>query len=152
MKRSRERLVLFSFNTCVHTVCMSRETFMQSFLLFEVVWPYGTGEVIVQNYNALLTLSHLYQSSDAILVMENDSLHKICSQLLNIRKISFQDINRVITHKLASFLQPAHSRAGGSSITNELGAPSLLLDSCHGRHGTCLWTVYGSFNMGQIGR
>lgn len=51
----------------------------------QVVWPYRTGEVIVQNYNAVLTLSHLYQTADAIIVMENDELHKICSQLLGIK-------------------------------------------------------------------
>ena len=51
----------------------------------QVVWPYKTGEVIVQNYNAVLTLSRLYQTADAIVVMENDELHKICAQLLAIK-------------------------------------------------------------------
>ena len=54
----------------------------------QVVWPYRAGEVIVQNYNALLTLSHLYHSADAIIVMENDELHKICSQLLGLKVIA----------------------------------------------------------------
>ena len=58
---------------------------MQAFMVNQVVWPYRTGEVIVQNYNAVLTLSHLYQTADAIVVMENDELHKICSQLLGIK-------------------------------------------------------------------
>jgi tubulin delta len=57
----------------------------QAFIVNQVVWPYKTGEVIVQNYNAVLTLSHLYQTADAIVVMENDELHKICSQLLGIK-------------------------------------------------------------------
>lgn len=51
----------------------------------QVVWPYQTGEIIVQNYNAVLTLSNLYQTADAIMVMENDELHKICTQLLGIK-------------------------------------------------------------------
>lgn len=58
---------------------------IQAFMVNQVVWPYRTGEVIVQNYNAVLTLSHLYQTADAIIVMENDELHKICSQLLGIK-------------------------------------------------------------------
>ena len=70
------------------------------------MWPYTTGEVIVQNYNAVLTLSQLYDMADALVVMENDTLHKICNQLLGIKNISFQDINRVISHKLTSVLQP----------------------------------------------
>lgn len=94
----------------------------QAFLLNQVVWPYNTGEVIVQNYNTLLTLSRLYQTVDAVLIMENDGLQKICSQLLNIKQISFQDINKVITHKLASMLQPATCDTGnGYSTQNYLG-------------------------------
>ncbi|XP_041378716.1 tubulin delta chain-like [Gigantopelta aegis] len=98
-----------------------RDEFPHSFIVNQVVWPYQTGEVIVQNYNAVLTLSHLYQTSDAVVVLENDSLQKICSQLLNMKKISFRDINKVIAHKLASFLLPATSEDGGYSNSNDLG-------------------------------
>ncbi|XP_067221284.1 tubulin delta chain isoform X2 [Chanodichthys erythropterus] len=65
--------------------------------------------VIVQNYNSVLTLSHLYQLSDAILVHENDTVHKICSQLMNIKHISISDVNKVIAHQLGSVLQPAYT-------------------------------------------
>lgn len=64
-------------------------------------------QVIVQNYNSVLTLAHLYQLSDAILVHENDTVHRICSQLLNIKHISFSDVNGVIAQQLGSVLQPA---------------------------------------------
>lgn len=37
-----------------------------------VVSPYHTGEVIVQNYNAMLTLGHLSSASDAVLFLENE--------------------------------------------------------------------------------
>eukprot|EP00058_Branchiostoma_floridae_P002056 XP_002587544.1 hypothetical protein BRAFLDRAFT_115601 [Branchiostoma floridae] len=100
------------------TECL-REEYPHSFLVNQIVWPYGTGEVIVQNFNAALTLSHLYQSADAIIVFENDNLHKICSQLLSIKNISFQDINSVISQELASVLQPAAS--GDCSRTNSPG-------------------------------
>lgn len=63
--------------------------------------------MIVQNYNSVLTLAHLYQLSDAILVHENDTVHRICGQLLNIRHISFKDVNRVIAQQLGGVLQPA---------------------------------------------
>ncbi|KAM4701737.1 tubulin delta chain [Discoglossus pictus] len=90
------------------TQCL-RDAYPNSFLLNHVIWPYGTGEVIVQNYNSILTLSHLYQSSDALLVHENDVIHKICSQLMNIKQISFRDVNKVIAHQLGSVLQPTYS-------------------------------------------
>lgn len=83
-----------------------RDDFPHCFMVNQVVWPYHTGEVIVQNYNAVLTLSHLYQASDAIITMDNDSLHRICSQLQGIKNVSFHDINALISHKLAHVLQP----------------------------------------------
>lgn len=63
--------------------------------------------MIVQNYNSVLTLAHLYQLSDAILVHENDTVHHICNKLLQIKQISFSDVNKVIAHQLGSVLQPA---------------------------------------------
>lgn len=102
------------------TQCL-RDEYPHSFILNQVVWPYNTGEVIVQNYNAVLTLSHLHDTADALVVMENDSLHKICAQLLNIKNISFGDINRVIAHKLATVLQPCQATEGSHNIPCDLG-------------------------------
>ncbi|XP_058854109.1 tubulin delta chain-like isoform X5 [Acipenser ruthenus] len=102
------------------TQCL-RDTYPHSFILNQVTWPYGTGEVIVQNYNSVLTLSHLYQSSDAILVQENDTVHKICAQLMNIKQISFKDVNKVIAHQLGSVLQPAYTEGASEYNRNPLG-------------------------------
>ncbi|XP_075051402.1 tubulin delta chain [Mixophyes fleayi] len=103
------------------TRCL-RDAYPNSLLLNEVIWPYGTGEVIVQNYNSILTLAHLYQSSDALLVHENDVIHKVCSQLMNIKQISFQDVNKVIAHQLGSVFQPAYTADGTSHYSrNPLG-------------------------------
>ncbi len=79
----------------------------QNEALLNLFLPDPSFQVIVQNYNSVLTLAHLYQLSDAILVHENDTVHRICSQLLNIKHISFADVNRVIAHQLGSVLQPA---------------------------------------------
>ncbi|XP_069827900.1 tubulin delta chain [Dendropsophus ebraccatus] len=89
-----------------------RDVYSKSLLLNEVIWPYGTGEVIVQNYNSVLTLSHLYQCSDALLVHENDIIHRVCSQRMNIKQISFRDVNQVIAHQLGSVFQPAYTAQG----------------------------------------
>uniref|UniRef100_A0A8C0V2X5 Tubulin delta chain n=1 Tax=Cyanistes caeruleus TaxID=156563 RepID=A0A8C0V2X5_CYACU len=103
------------------TQCL-RDAFPTSFILNHVIWPYGTGEVIVQNYNSVLTLSHLYHSSDALLVHENDVIHKICAQLMNIKQISFRDVNQVIAHQLGSVFQPTHTAGGGPGYSrNPLG-------------------------------
>lgn len=73
----------------------------------QIVWPYSSGEVIVQDYNTVLTTAHLQKASDVVLLMHNDQLHKVCSKLLLMKKISFADINQVVCHSLASLLQPA---------------------------------------------
>ncbi|XP_040192871.1 tubulin delta chain isoform X1 [Rana temporaria] len=102
------------------TKCL-RDIYPNSLLLNEVIWPYGTGEVIVQNYNSILTLSHLYQNSDALLVHENDVVHKICSQLMNIKHITFKDVNKVIAHQLGSVFQPAYTSESSYYSKNHLG-------------------------------
>ena len=106
---------------CLH------DTFQDSFIVNQVIWPYSTGEVILQNYNTVLSLSHLYQSSDGIIIFQNDHLNKICTRLLSLKDVSFDDVNKVICHKLASVLQPAFS-ANNSLTSNVLG--NILSDLC----------------------
>ncbi|XP_037666331.1 tubulin delta chain isoform X2 [Choloepus didactylus] len=89
-----------------------RDQYSNSLKMNQIIWPYGTGEVIVQNYNSILTLSHLYRSSDALLVHENDAVHKICAKLMNIKQISFGDMNQVLAHQLGSVFQPTYSAEG----------------------------------------
>lgn len=88
------------------TECV-KDCYPSSSVFNQVVWPYSAGEVIVQDYNAILTFAHLQKSSDAIIVVQNDQLHKACSKLLLLKDISFSDINSVICHSLASALQPS---------------------------------------------
>lgn len=76
-------------------------------LLNSVVWPYSSGEVIVQDYNSLLTVAHLQDVSDGIVLLQNQQAHQVCSKLLNLKEVTFGDINKVISHSLASILQPA---------------------------------------------
>uniref|UniRef100_A0A8C6GUZ9 Tubulin delta chain n=1 Tax=Mus spicilegus TaxID=10103 RepID=A0A8C6GUZ9_MUSSI len=86
-----------------------QDQYSSSLKMNQIIWPYGTGEVIVQNYNSILTLSHLYRSSDALLIHENDAVHKICAKRMNIKQISFRDLNRVLAHQLGSVFQPTYS-------------------------------------------
>ncbi|ELT94556.1 hypothetical protein CAPTEDRAFT_159439 [Capitella teleta] len=98
-----------------------REEYPHCFMLNQVVWPYSTGEVIVQNYNAVLTLSHLYQASDAVLSIDNDCMHRICSRLQGIKNVSFSDMNTVISHQLVSILQPCFTSRHDELIQDHLG-------------------------------
>uniref|UniRef100_UPI0037E80ACD tubulin delta chain isoform X4 n=1 Tax=Semicossyphus pulcher TaxID=241346 RepID=UPI0037E80ACD len=131
------------------TRCL-RDIYPKSFILNHLTWPYGTGEVIVQNYNSVLTLAHLYQLSDAILVHENDTVHRICSQLLNIKHISFSDVNRVIAHQLGSILQPTLTTdSHGIYSRNPLGSfedPALYTSWLSSEEALNVWKSPVPFN------
>lgn len=91
------------------------------------MWFLFSLQVIVQNYNSVLTLSRLYTLSDALVVHENDMVHKICSQLMNIKHISVSDLNKVIAHQLGSVLQPAYTADSPSHYSrNPIGIIVLL--------------------------
>lgn len=84
-----------------------RDTHPHATLVNPIVWPYAAGEVIVQDYNSVLTTAHLQGSSDAVVLLQNQALHRVCSQLLHLKEVALSDINKVIAHCLASALQPA---------------------------------------------
>ena len=113
---------LGSFLThCLH------DQFEDGYTVNTVIWPYTSGEVVLQYYNAVLSLAHLYQSSDAIIVMENDHLSQICTKLLGISNVSLYDVNKVAGHKIASVLQPATSSIYQSQ-SNTIG--NIVKDLC----------------------
>ena len=49
-----------------------RDEYPTSTLMNHCVWPYESGEVIVQAYNTLLTLSSLLDSSDGVAIVQNE--------------------------------------------------------------------------------
>ena len=107
-----------------------REEYPHAALLNLAVWPFGSGEVIVQDYNALLTMARLQATADAVLLLSNDQLHKACAKLLHLEHITFSDINHVICHTLASILQPsvspAHLGFGESRLAYQRNTVSAL--------------------------
>ena len=50
------------------------------------MWPYETGEVIVQNYNTLLTLATLLDAADGIMLVENEALHSAAIRQMQIAR------------------------------------------------------------------
>ena len=47
-------------------------------MLNMVVWPYAKGEVILQNYNTILTMCNLIKHSDGVVNIYNDQVLDIC--------------------------------------------------------------------------
>jgi len=83
------------------------DEFGPGFMVNQVVWPYESGEVIVQDFNSVLTLAKLTKESDGVVIFENDQLHTICSHLLNIKRVSFDDLNSLLARDLARVLLPS---------------------------------------------
>ncbi|CAF1225380.1 unnamed protein product [Rotaria magnacalcarata] len=109
-----------------------RDELPRSFLLTTIVVPYTSGEVVVQNYNSLLTLSHLYHSADALLVFENDILQQYAKKLVSCsgldRPTNIHDMNNILTRHLCSFLQPISNKNASICEINYL-LESLLPNS-----------------------
>lgn len=71
------------------------------------VWPYKTGEVILQNYNVLLTLHSLLTHSDGVLPLYNDDILNACRLLLKVSRPSYKIMNTMIAQALLSVFFPA---------------------------------------------
>ena len=110
------------------TECL-RDHFPSNTLLNAVVWPYASGEVIVQDYNAVLTTKHLQDASDGVIILQNDQLQKAASKLLLLKDISFSDLNAIISHSLAGFLQPSFDISCLPSLAKQ-GPSPLLYSKC----------------------
>ncbi|GAB65911.1 delta tubulin [Plasmodium cynomolgi strain B] len=101
-------------------------------LLNVCVLPYMFGEISVQSLNSVLCLSSLYDSSDAIVLFENDKFELMCKRMNN-ENINTEEINRHIslflTYTLGLPLDSANAMgSGGSKYTNAMN--SILTDLC----------------------
>lgn len=83
-----------------------RDEYPTKILLNVVVLPYSAGEVIVQNYNTVLTIANLYDNSDMFIIFQNDHLHKMSVDLLKIKNTELHDLNDLIAVKIGSLFQP----------------------------------------------
>lgn len=72
--------------------------------------PHEAGEVVVQPYNALLSLASLAQQASGVVLAYNDALAATCQQQLGIQRPGFADLNATAARSLASLLLPATQR------------------------------------------
>jgi tubulin delta len=106
-----------------------RDEFPSVSLINQVIWPYSMGEVIVQNYNSSLTLSHLSDCSDGLIVTENDDLSTICMKLMGETRPSFEQLNQIVAQNLSNIFLPSyHTSALSSSASVIQNTPIQPLD------------------------
>lgn len=105
-----------------HLVERLREDFAKTNLLCTAVWPYMHGEVVLQNYNVLLTLSRLTLDCSGLITIFNDEILQTCRDLLKNPRPSYSVLNRVIAQQMASVFFPAAN-------TDKAKAPLWTVDS-----------------------
>ena len=86
-----------------------REEYESCPMLSCAVWPYESGEVAVQAYNTMLTLSHITEACDGVVLVENEALHQQCRRALLLDRPSYMDLNQVLARALGSALAPART-------------------------------------------
>ncbi|CAH0546716.1 unnamed protein product [Brassicogethes aeneus] len=86
-----------------------------------IVLPYMRGEIVTQSYNSVLSLSHLYSLADNTILFQNERMHYNCNYSLDIKEVTFENINTLISHQLASVFQPVNN-LNTCDILNHLSA------------------------------
>ena len=61
-----------------------------------------TSDVVVEPYNTMFALRSLIDGSNMDVTIDNASLYRICTNLLNVKQPSFGDINYLISQAMSS--------------------------------------------------
>lgn len=84
------------------------------------VWPFQSGEVIVQSYNTVLSMTAAYASADMVLLCENERFLDLCRVTLREQHPSLNSVNQAICESLVRTLLPRSS--GTASPLSELSS------------------------------
>ncbi|CAG5091327.1 Oidioi.mRNA.OKI2018_I69.PAR.g12974.t1.cds [Oikopleura dioica] len=104
-------------------------------IVAHAVWPYSTGEVVVQNYNTLLTLNSLNNSTDGIIFHQNSSITDIIQSRFDLKNVAYSDINNYVAKELASILLPIKDSDGA---LHKMPIYQIAVDLCPSPNFKCL--------------
>lgn len=83
-----------------------KDYFNTSNLINFSIWPHDTGEVIVNSYNTLLSISESYKVSDLVSIINNQEIYDICRDIHLVKKIGFEHLNQIISNHIISSTLP----------------------------------------------
>ena len=83
-----------------------KDYFPEINLLNIAIWPHNSGEVVVNSYNTLLSISENYKVSDLITIINNQYIYDICRDIYNYKKIGFENLNYVISRNIINMMIP----------------------------------------------
>ena len=62
----------------------------------------SSSDVVVQDYNSILTLKRLTLNADAVVVLDNTALHRIVTERLHIENPTFAQTNSLVSTVMAA--------------------------------------------------
>lgn len=111
-----------------HITEATADLFSDCFRSNIVIAPHHFGEVVVQHYNALLCLSKIHDSSNGILLFENELAQSLCREMHGIEKPLLQDLNHAISSNLLNLFIP--KKTSDAFSTNYTHLPDDLAFLC----------------------
>ena len=101
-----------------------KDYFPEINLLNVAIWPNDSGEVVVNSYNTLLSISQNYKVSDLMTVIHNQDIFDMCKNIYKLKKIGFEDINNIISkHLIGMMVPPCYS------LNNDFKTKSYRINS-----------------------
>lgn len=94
--------------------------------------PKLTGEIILQYYNSVISLSHLYDYSDGMFLFENDKAENVCKNVMQEKSVGMDSLNFVLGRCISGSLLSGRQSERPSTLLSDVGnflvpLPSLKL-------------------------
>lgn len=70
---------------------------IQTYSVFPDTSPTGSGDVVVQPYNSLLSMRRLTENADSVVVLDNGALSRIAAETLHVQEPSFLQTNQLVS-------------------------------------------------------
>jgi len=79
-----------------------REEFPDRIMVSYPVFPSPkVSDVVVEPYNATLSIHQLIENADEVMVIDNEALHQICNKTLKVQNPTFGDLNNLVSSVMA---------------------------------------------------
>ncbi|XP_011063672.1 PREDICTED: tubulin delta chain-like isoform X2 [Acromyrmex echinatior] len=106
-----------------HMVELLREEYETEPIIATIVLPFTFGEVCTQNYNTILTLAKFSDRVDLSVLIENEQMYSMCTNLLKNSNTTLHDINSIISENLLAVFQPSNNaRCNTNFVISKIAA------------------------------
>ena len=91
----------------------------------------GSSDVVVQDYNSILTLKRLTLNADAVVVLDNTALHRIVTERLHIENPTFAQTNSLVSTVMAASTTTLRYPGNMNNDLINLYATLIPTPKCH---------------------